>query len=778
MTRLVFVAVLAAASVAHADGGSLPGGATITYAELWLHEDNNPDLALPKQTPNSLWLYFNLAHCQCSQPGGAANYTEQTGLPWNEGTFAYRLVLNGQTTLIHAPLEIWVGSSCDNLPTMMMTCHQIMGAGSSDMSTIVQTNGIKPEVPVYDLMNPMPGQSGCTPEVLSAAEWAISDVNSDGTIGGTPQYFVSQAINTDSLAPPLPTQYTVSAGESAIDISWKAPQGDVADIAYYQALCADMEGNPIRSNPPAAKYQTAFTLCMGQALTLTPTTLPDCGGSGETLIDAGVDAPPDAPADASSTVAIAPDASGGGTADAVANDETCGVQEPMGIAQQDPAFICGETDSATATSLRIDGLQNGTPYVVALLAIDKSGNAAGTYFNQTFTPRAVTDFWEDLQDRGSHVRGGLCLIAETYGDDNPLTQSLRGFRDDTLAHSAFGRWLIDVYYATLGRLGDLVHGHLALRVIAGLALLPLVVVALAWHLLGLPLLVVLIALIALRRRLRRALRLRPWLVAAASAALALAIAPGRAHAQASPYWDDRTSPSENTSLADEPLVANWHVGIRVGPYIPQIDAQLGVTPGPYKAMFGSKAAWTPMLDVDRVIWRGFGQVLIGATAGYMGKSAHAWATCLPDEDPYDCDPTNPKRMRSPGDTTSFHLIPFAVDGSYRLTTLDDDYGVPIVPYARVGLSYYVWWINDPSGSIASVGSNKALGASLGIQGTIGIAVRAERVDANAARSMRESGIEHAGFFGELQAAWVDGFGSSKKLAVGDNTWFAGIDFDF
>jgi len=44
--------------------------------------------------------------------------------------------------------------------------------------------------------------------------------------------------------------------------------------------------------------------------------------------------------------------------------------------------------------------------------------------------------------------------------------------------------------------------------------------------------------------------------------------------------------------------------------------------------------------------------------------------------------------------------------------------------------------------------------------------------------MRQSGIYHAGFYAELQVAKVDGFGSDKKLSVGDTTWFAGIDFEF
>ena len=45
-------------------------------------------------------------------------------------------------------------------------------------------------------------------------------------------------------------------------------------------------------------------------------------------------------------------------------------------------------------------------------------------------------------------------------------------------------------------------------------------------------------------------------------------------------------------------------------------------------------------------------------------------------------------------------------------------------------------------------------------------------------SMRESGIEHTGFYFEGSYGWIDGFGSDEKLALGALTWFGGIDFEF
>ena len=44
--------------------------------------------------------------------------------------------------------------------------------------------------------------------------------------------------------------------------------------------------------------------------------------------------------------------------------------------------------------------------------------------------------------------------------------------------------------------------------------------------------------------------------------------------------------------------------------------------------------------------------------------------------------------------------------------------------------------------------------------------------------MHESGLEHAGFYGEINAGWITGFGKATKLDVGGTTWFAGVDFEF
>jgi hypothetical protein len=275
-------------------------------------------------------------------------------------------------------------------------------------------------------------------------------------------------------------------------------------------------------------------------------------------------------------------------------------------------------------------------------------------------------------------------------------------------------------------------------------------------------------LVRRRRNTRTFARLAPI------AGLALVMFGGTRVASAQvPYWEEQQD--EEAALADQDLV-KWHVGLRFGPYTPDIDKQFGMDPGPYSEMFGGYQV-LPMLDIDRIVWRGVGQLGFGGSIGYMQKTANAWADPVPGED----------RMRSAGDENTFRLWPLVATAVYRFTWLDDNYGIPVIPYVRGGISYYIWWMstNGKTSEACWDGTNtpdcdadKAYGATIGVQGSIGLAIRAERVDAAAASAMRQGGIQHAGFYGELQMGKVDGFGSEFKLSVGDTTWFAGVNFEF
>jgi hypothetical protein len=740
MTRFVavFVAVgvwIAGAGDARAQAQSMPLPGGVLKFEKFLIQQGT-ELVEPSDG-EQVRRFLNNAHCTCSE---ASPDTE---------TFGYEITLSATTGLTR-PVDIYVGTSCEDPAKITELCRKV---GSIPRIDDIRNSTTRVRIPLHQAVNVnTPGP--CNTSIASVTVWLMVDTDGNSTYDhwvttAVPKPYEEASVKgIDTLPPTLPSP-RASGSEGSIEISWDMPT-DSSDLFYFQALCANLDDSPVEGvTVPDPKYQRVSEVCSASDAT---------------------------------ELAGAPGPADGQPVDLV----------PAPFAALDSNFLCGQSEMG-ATSVTIDGLEDGTPYKVAVVAVDNYGNYSGAYFTTTVTPQPVTDFWEDLNSRDSAVEGG-CLLSTTYGDGNPLTRTLRAFRDDTLASSALGRWLTDAYYATLGKLAV---ESLPARIAVGIALLPLVALALLWHLLGLPALLALLALPWLGRRLRRTRGRRRGL-AMAVAAGALLLAPGLAAADDyTPYWED---PAQDP-LLQGPDEVKWHAGIRIGPYTPDIDLQFhqnAVTGlGPYEAMFGTyyfdndgdgvgdekheQRVWQvmPMLDVDRIVWSGFGQLGVGGSLGYMQKTAYVYESGTSEDEEM--------RVRSQSAKTTFRLIPFAATVTYRLTYADDTWGIPVIPYVRGGLSYYVWWMKGPNGDVSKVcegadamscSDDKAYGGTYGVQVSAGLAVRAERIDAAAARSMRNSGIQHAGFYGEVFWGRVDGFGSESKLWVGDTTWFAGANFEF
>lgn len=737
------------------------GGATI---DIEVHiPDGDGGFALPA-VPDDLTRFFNLAHCVCP---------EDTAMPDKDTRFAVRLVLKSPPPLLpDQAVEIWVGNDCDidDITIREQKCVLVTTVSDIEVLRSPQTYPILASTLMY------PNGFLCELSTVSRDVWLLIDGDGDGTYEDT----FSTEILVDTEPPPTPQNIKVDPGEAALNLSWEPPTESLEDVQYYQVLCAKADGSPAFAMPTHdPRYQTASMLCgLDDGTTLfaadrggQPSASPSAGTTAHGFLDGGfgfLDAAPDASLDPDADPA-APDA---------------GVSSGTGIDALDASFICGE-GSGSATGIRIAGLDNGEAYRVVLLTIDMAGNVTPSDVG-TATPKSVTDFWEDYHDRGGGAEGGICLLNVTYGPSNPINNALRGFRDQTLARAPFGDTLISLYYAVSAPLAGFVEGVVLLRVISAVVLAPLVVIALIWNAVGTPLFVLLVLAFAFRRRLRSLVK-RPTPAAGIAAVVLVVGMVNSAQAQAiDPYWDDyRQDPG---ALGPPPI--QWTFGMKFGPYVPDIDSEFDLgadEEGPYEEMFGG-ATTMVAFEVDRYFAYPAGQLGVTGGLGIMGKTAKAYeidaATGMVVRD------ANGAPVRSKEDT-SFRLLPLTAGVVYRLTYLDDRWSIPIVPYGRAGLSYYLWWIKAPSGDNAEVPTmdcpdlggdcegDKALGASIGWQASAGISIRAEKIDRDSATTMSDQfGIEHAGFYAEFQLAKVDGFGASDRLKVGDLTWFGGFNFEF
>lgn len=766
-TTLAALALALGAGTAFA---ALEGGVTITFELRIPDGDGGHYLGNDEQIEDT----FNMAQCVCS--------TAEVGVEDREHTFVMRMKMEPFMAQTDQRVEIWYGNSCDTLDAENKLDECTEGEAINDVDDLQSL--IDREIPIHEVMFPGNLSEGCVEQVGTENVYAMIDAENDGTY----EDVFSSPVEYDSKRPPLPDDPIANPGESAIQLEWGPPVSNAEDVFKYQALCADATTDmPVFSEPtndPA--YDTGFNMC-GEDDGLVVKTV---GTSAGPVLDAGPGGP-----DASIADAGTGDGDGGtGDGGAGSPDAGVAVDLPQGLAELDPAFICGEA-SGTQTSLRISNLNNDNTYRVVLVPIDAAKNPNAIDLGLV-TPKPVIDFWEDYHDQGGTVEGGFCLATSTYGGNHPFTNTLRDFRDDVLAQTAAGRWLTARYYDYVAPLGAIVESSIILRVLVGLWLLPFVLAAAFWLYAGIFIqLLVFAMLVLLRVRTRDGdSRARRRGVAAAFAACAvLAAAPlasaeepvgGMGGDRYDPYWDSFDAPVEGAG----PQPVRWLFGIKLGPYLPDVDSAFSGE-GPYERMFGTDQSLMFAIDVDRYFMWPAGQFGVTGSIGYMGNSAKAFAT---DRDTMGnvVILETPDGLQRSNESTKFRLIPTNIGAVYRFTDLDDRFGVPLVPYGKASLAYYIWWITAPDG-VAEVpdddcpdltqdcDGNKARGASLGIQLSLGLSIRAERIDKQSASSMRtEMGIEHAGFYAEVQYAKVDGFGSDKKLAVGDFTWFGGINFEF
>ena len=125
----------------------------------------------------------------------------------------------------------------------------------------------------------------------------------------------------------------------------------------------------------------------------------------------------------------------------------------------------------------------------------------------------------------------------------------------------------------------------------------------------------------------------------------------------------------------------------------------------------------------------------------------------------------------------------SLDAAYRFTTLADRYSFPLVPYAKAGLAYSLWWMENGVGNISHytpVGGTTQLarGGTGGLYGTVGLRLLLDVFEPQAARSFDiEMGVNHSYLFAEYQMLNLTDFGNKKSIDLSDNIFAFGIAFD-
>ena len=203
---------------------------------------------------------------------------------------------------------------------------------------------------------------------------------------------------------------------------------------------------------------------------------------------------------------------------------------------------------------------------------------------------------------------------------------------------------------------------------------------------------------------------------------------------------------------------------RLGRYQPQIDNEFsGATP--FESTFGNDTRFIIGFELDWQALRipGLGTFGPGFGWGYTKFGADAFLS----------DGTG----RAAQETT-LEIMPMYVVGVLRADVFARELSIPLVPYAKLGLGYALWWTGDGSDTSEDDAGVKGRDASYGLHYALGGMLLLDALDRTSAVEMDNvTGVNNSYLFIEWTVSMLDGFGGDQ-MNVGSNSWTLGLALEF
>lgn len=202
--------------------------------------------------------------------------------------------------------------------------------------------------------------------------------------------------------------------------------------------------------------------------------------------------------------------------------------------------------------------------------------------------------------------------------------------------------------------------------------------------------------------------------------------------------------------------------LRFGPYRPAIDDEISGA-APFEQTFGDDTRFLLGIEVD---WQAlriphFGTFGPGFGWGYTKFTADALLG----------DGSGGRSAQ----TTSLTIMPMYLVGVLRADVLARETFIPLVPYAKVGVGYALWWVGDGGDTAHADDGTVGRDASYGYQYALGLMLLLDALDRAAAAQMdNATGVNNSYLFVEWYVSQLDGFGSGDQMQVGTNTWMLGL----
>jgi hypothetical protein len=204
--------------------------------------------------------------------------------------------------------------------------------------------------------------------------------------------------------------------------------------------------------------------------------------------------------------------------------------------------------------------------------------------------------------------------------------------------------------------------------------------------------------------------------------------------------------------------------LRFGPYSPKIDDNVGSPV--YADFFGDTNRFMFGIEADWQAWRApyIGTLGIGVGWGYTQMAGtNKIQFVVPGEPP-----------PSISQESTLNIMPFYGVGVLRVDTFARNFKVPLVPYAKLGLSWAFWWINDGVGTATTDTGEKGRDVSFGYQASLGGMFLLDILDPGGALSADvDSGVNNSYLFFEWSMSDYGG----NQMNVGSSNWVTGLAFE-
>jgi hypothetical protein len=208
--------------------------------------------------------------------------------------------------------------------------------------------------------------------------------------------------------------------------------------------------------------------------------------------------------------------------------------------------------------------------------------------------------------------------------------------------------------------------------------------------------------------------------------------------------------------------------VRFSPFTPDVDSDPALHgAAPYATSFGMNARLLFAAEFD---WQAariphVGTIGPGVGLGYVSADRPAALA--------------PPQMGASGETTSLGIFPVYAVVVLRADVLWREVGIPVVPYAKLGLGIAYWRASNTLGTSHFQGVS-GLGSSAGSQLALGVGFNLNVFDEYAARNFDQAaGVNNTYFFGEWSRSDFNGLWFQQDpLRVGGTYWTFGLAFEF